>query len=76
MKAWIDAQVNRAGYGTTSEYLRQLVREDQRRQLRDEIDAKLLTALESGSAVEITPEWLEARRSELERRIKARRGQA
>jgi antitoxin ParD1/3/4 len=73
MKRWIDAHVSNAGYGTTSEYFRQLVRDDQRRQLREEIDAKLLAALDGGEAVEMNPEWWEERREELARRIKQRK---
>ncbi len=76
MKQWIDKHVARAGYGTTSEYFRQLVREDQRRRLREEIDAKLLAALDSGDPVEISPEWWEQRRKELARRIAARKAKA
>ena len=76
MKEWIDIQVSHAGYGTTSEYFRQLVRQDQRRRLRDEIDAKLLAALDSGDPIEITPEWWEQRRKELARRIAARKATA
>ncbi len=76
MKDWIDQLVARAGYATTSEYFRQLVRADQRRQLREEIDARLLAALDSGEPVEITPDWWEERRQELARRIKARKAKA
>lgn len=76
MKNWIDAQVARAGYGTTSEYFRQLVREDQRRQLREEIDAKLLAALESGEAIEMTPEWWEERRKALAKRVQNRKSKS
>jgi antitoxin ParD1/3/4 len=76
MKAWVDEQVRRAGYGTTSEYFRQLVREDQRRRLREEIDAKLLAALDSGEPIEMTPAWWEQRRKELARRIAARKTKA
>lgn len=73
MKKWIDAQVARAGFGTTSEYFRQLVREDQRRQMREAIDAKLLAALDGGEAVEVTPEWWEERRKALARRVSNRK---
>lgn len=76
MKDWIDAQVKGAGYGTTSEYFRQLVREDQRRQLREQVDAKLLAALESGEPVEATAEWWEERRKELARRVKERKAKS
>lgn len=70
MKAWVDVQVERAGYGTTSEYFRQLIREDQRRRKHDEIDEKLLAAFDNGDPIEITPEWWEARRARLAERLK------
>lgn len=73
MKAWVDTQVAHGGYGTTSEYFRQLVREDQQRQFRDEVDAKLLAALDNGEPVEINAEWREERRRELARRIEKRK---
>lgn len=76
MKEWIDEQVSRGRYGTTSEYFRQLVREDQRRQLHEEIDAKLLAALDSGEPVEMTRQWREERREELARRMDARKAEA
>jgi antitoxin ParD1/3/4 len=76
MKEWIDNYVEHAGYGTTSEYFRHLVREDQRRRLREEVDAKLLAALDSGDPIEATPEWWEKRRKELARRIAGRKAKA
>lgn len=36
LKAFVDEQVSRRGYGTSSEYVRELIRKDQERQrLRD-----------------------------------------
>jgi antitoxin ParD1/3/4 len=36
LKDFVDAQVNRRGYGTSSEYIRELIRKDQdRQQLRE-----------------------------------------
>ena len=32
LKAFVDAQVNERGYGTSSEYVRELIRKDQDRQ--------------------------------------------
>lgn len=75
MKDWVDAQVAQAGYGTTSEYFRHLVREDQRRQVREQLDAQLLAALGSGPPAEVTSEWWEQRRAELARRIQARKAE-
>lgn len=72
-KAWLDEQVAKGGYGTVSEYFRQLLREEQKRQLREEIDARLLAALDSGEATRVTPEFWAERRRELERRIRKNR---
>ncbi len=63
LKEWLDEQVEKGGYGTVSEYCRQLLREEQKRQLREEIDAKLLKALNSGPATPMTREdWDDLRR--------------
>ncbi|HWL93896.1 MAG TPA: type II toxin-antitoxin system ParD family antitoxin [Phycisphaerae bacterium] len=70
MRTWVDEQIAQGGYGTISEFFRQLVREEQKRRIRDQIEAKLLANLESGEPIKVTPEFWEDRRRELERRIK------
>ena len=66
MKAFIDAQIAREGYASASEYVRDLIREAQRRQARNELDAKLLEGLE-GPAVDMTrDDWDAIRREALE----------
>ncbi|WP_169979103.1 type II toxin-antitoxin system ParD family antitoxin [Tautonia rosea] len=66
MKAFIDAQIAREGYASASEYVRDLIREAQRRHARNELDVKLLEGLE-GPAVEMTREdWDAIRREALE----------
>ncbi len=63
LRAWVEAQVAQGGYATASEYLRQLLREEQKRQLRAEIDTKLLAALDSGEPLSANAEfWKELRR--------------
>jgi antitoxin ParD1/3/4 len=63
LKAWLDEQVAKGGYGTVSEYFRQLLREEQKRRLREEIDAKLLASLDSGPSTPMTAEdWEDLRR--------------
>lgn len=76
MRAWVEEEVTRAGYGSTSEYFRHLVREDRQRRMREEVDAKLLAAMNSGDPIAVTPEWREARRRELARRRAARNARA
>lgn len=50
LKSFVDDQVNQRGYGTSSEYVRELIRKDQdRQQLRTMLLAGALSA--PGSAV-------------------------
>jgi len=63
MRTWVEEQVKRLGYGTASEYIRQLLREQQKRELQTQIDEKLLKALNSGDPTEMTSEdWKRIRR--------------
>jgi antitoxin ParD1/3/4 len=71
MKAFIQEQVDQGGYSSASEYIRRLVREDQERHARLEIDRKLLEALDSGSAAPWTPQDLEG----LKQRVRQRHPQ-
>lgn len=72
LKEWVEQQVESGGYGTVSEYFRELIREKQQRQLREQIDKKLLAAIDSGDSIPVTPEFWEERRNELSRRVKKR----
>jgi antitoxin ParD1/3/4 len=66
MKAFIEAQIAREGYASASEYLRALIRDAQKRQARQELEAKLLEGLQ-GPAVELTrEEWDSIEREALE----------
>lgn len=49
LKRWVEAQVKRGGYGTASEYLRDLLRRARERQLRRRLDLTLVDAVESGA---------------------------
>ncbi len=62
---WLEARIASSGFGTVSEYLRELIRRDQRDAARDELEHKLLKALDSGDAIEVTPEFWERKRREL-----------
>lgn len=73
MKQYVDQQVEGGGFGTVSEYFRHLIRDDQRRRFREDVDAKLLAALDGSPPVEMTKQWREERRAELKKRI-ANRG--
>ena len=51
LRTWVDAQVAAGGYGNASEYIRDLIRGDQRRHARVELEQRLLEAFQSGSPV-------------------------
>jgi antitoxin ParD1/3/4 len=54
LKQWVAEQVNRRGFGTASEYVRQVLREEQERQVRRRIDAALIEGVESGPSTPMT----------------------
>jgi len=78
LRLWVDELVGRASYSTASDYIRDLVRKDQKRRLRAIVDAKLLSALESGPALPLgRKEWQSIRqevRSRVARRTRRRAG--
>lgn len=64
MKDWVEAEVSAGGYGTTSEFFRQLLRAEQQRQLRQQIDDNLHGALDSGESKPMTKkDWERIRRA-------------
>jgi antitoxin ParD1/3/4 len=65
MREFIEQKVASGNYGTASEYIRQLVRADQKRAARERLEAILMEGLESGPSTEIAAEH----RDELKRRI-------
>jgi antitoxin ParD1/3/4 len=63
LKEFVDSQVAAGAYSSASEYIRRLIREDQERSQREEIDQKLLEALDEGHSTPMTPQdWEDIRR--------------
>jgi antitoxin ParD1/3/4 len=73
MKNFVQAQVEGGGFSSVSEYVRQLIRADQKRQAREEIDRKLLEALDGGPATPWTTAQLETLKSRVRQRHSKRR---
>jgi len=65
IKAFIEAQVAAAGYASAGEYLHSLVRDAQRRQARQELEAKLLEGLQGPSSEMTRDDWEAIRREAL-----------
>jgi antitoxin ParD1/3/4 len=57
LKTYVEEQVNDGGYGTVSEYLRELIREDKKRKAQERLETLLLEGLESGDPIPVTPEF-------------------
>jgi antitoxin ParD1/3/4 len=71
LKRYVERRVDEGGYGNTSEYLRELIRQDkdtQRRQAQARLEALLLEGIQSGPAEPLADdEWEGIRREGLER---------
>jgi len=65
LKDYVEYQVSEGGYSTPSEYLRELVRQDQKRRSEDKLESLLLAGLDSGEPIQITPEYWENKRRQL-----------
>jgi len=60
LKEYVEGQVNDSGYGTVSEYLRELIREDKKRKAQERLETLLLEGMDSGDAVPVNPEFWKA----------------
>ena len=70
VREWVESRVNSGEYGTASEYIHELVREDQRRKAREALDQKLIEGLNGEVAEMTTDDWKHIR-SEVQRRLEA-----
>lgn len=72
LKRFVDTQVAKGRYSTASEYIRDLIRADEKRKAEEALEAKLLEGLNSAES-DLTPaDWRELRQEALAR-LKARR---
>lgn len=72
MRAFVEAEVAKGGFGTASEYIRHLIREAQKDAAQNRLEQLLLEGLDSGTPIEVTPEYWAAKRASLEARLKER----
>jgi antitoxin ParD1/3/4 len=73
MLEFVEEQVVAGDYSSASEYIRDLVRADQKRHAKSQLEQVLLSAMGSGEATELTPEMVEEVRERLRERAAARR---
>lgn len=67
LKTFIEEQVVREGFGTVSEYLRALVRDEQKRKAQLRLESLLLEGIQSEASALTDEDWDEMR-SEIRRR--------
>ena len=72
MRQFVDERTRTNAYSTPTEYVRTLIREDQKRAVEERLESLLLESLHSGPATEMTQaDWVRIRqtaREELKKR--------
>ncbi|MDJ1169958.1 type II toxin-antitoxin system ParD family antitoxin [Roseofilum sp. BLCC_M154] len=64
MRDYVDLQVQIGGYGSASEYIRDLIRQDRKRKAQEELETLLLEGLNSGDATAMSErDWQEIRQA-------------
>jgi len=62
MRAYVEQQVTEGGYNTASEYIRELIRQDQKRKATEKLETLLLEGIQSGDATSMTEkDWEDIR---------------
>ena len=56
MKQYVEEQVSAGAYSSASEYVRELVRADQKRHAKAQLEQIMLNAIDSGDPIDVTPE--------------------
>jgi antitoxin ParD1/3/4 len=69
MKHFVQERVLAGGYSSASEYVRELIRADQKRRADEQIDALLLEGLGSGEPIPVTKEYWEEKKRKLAERL-------
>jgi len=68
LKDLVEQQVRSGRYSSVSEYVRELVREDEKRKAQEKLEALLLDGLRSGEAAPMTSrDWEDIRRQAVSR---------
>jgi antitoxin ParD1/3/4 len=75
LKEYVEAQT-RHGYSTPSEYVRELIRGDQKRRSAERLDALLLEGLNSGDSIAVDAAFWRDLRQEALARLESRKKRA
>jgi antitoxin ParD1/3/4 len=75
MKHFVQQRVSEGGYSSVSEYIRDLIRTDQKLKAEERIDALLLEGIDSGEPITVTKEYWEEKKRKLTERLGKTSGQ-
>jgi len=64
LKAFVDEQVRQGGYGSTSDYVRQLIREHRQRVAGETLSALIAEGLASGAPTPVDETYWRAKRQQ------------
>lgn len=71
LREWIDARIMKGDYNSASDYMRDLIRNDQKKYI--DLDEVLLEGINSGNPVEASAHFWEKKRQRLPQRLNARK---
>ena len=73
LKEFVDEQVGSGRYSSVSEYVRDLIRDDERRKAQERLESMLMEGIQSGEPTEMTREgWADVRREAM-KQLEARK---
>ena len=73
LKEFVDVQVGSGRYSSVSEYVRDLIRDDEKRKTQEKLEALLIEGIQSGEPSEMTRQDWKDIRAEALKQIEARK---
>jgi len=68
MKGFVEDQIKEGGYSTASEYVRELIRDAQKRATQERLEQMLMEGLNSGPPIEVNDEYWARKKAALKAR--------
>ena len=65
LKQFVDGQIAQGRYSSASEYIRELIRADEKRKAEEQLEAKLLEGLSSSESELTAEDWSDIRKEAL-----------
>ncbi len=73
LKEFVDDQVGSGRYASVSEYVRDLIRDDEKRKAQEKLEGMLMEGIQSGASTEMTrQDWADIRQEAL-KQVEARK---